>query len=76
MSNPLGTQQNSIIQIIIRSRPIAKGLPGMEYERYLDTQLLLTVLEAEQRDQVINNRFCGILWTNKVKSYPQKGRRI
>ena len=72
MSNPLGTQQNSIIQIIIRGRPIAKGLPGMEYQRYLDTQLLLTVLEAEQRDQVIDDRFRGIFWTNKVKSYPQK----
>jgi hypothetical protein len=69
VSNPFGPQQNGIIQIIIRRGTVAKRLSGMEYEGYINTELLLTFLEAEQRDEVINDRFRGIFRTDQVESY-------
>jgi len=47
MPNPFSSQQNGIVQVLVCGRPIAKRLPGMEYKGYLNTQLLLTFLEAK-----------------------------
>ena len=46
VTNPLGSQQDSVIQVIIRSSSIAEGLSSMENERDTETQLLLTLLET------------------------------
>lgn len=43
----------------------------MEYEGYLNAQLLLAVLEVEEGDEVIDDRFRGIFRTNEVESYPK-----
>ena len=72
MTNPLGTQQESVIQVIIRSGTITESLSSMEYERDIETQLLLTLLEAEEWDEVVYQRFRGIFWTDEVKSYQRK----
>ena len=72
VSNPLSSQQNSIIQIIIRSGSIPKRLSSMEYEGYIKAQLPLTVLEAEERNEIIDDRFRGILRTDQVETYKRK----
>ena len=73
MANPLRSQQNRIVQVIVRSVTIAKRLSGVEYEWYIDAQLFLTFLEVEKRDEVVDKRFRGIFWTNQVESCQQKG---
>ena len=64
MPNPLRSQQNRIIQVIVRSVTIAKRLSSVEYEWYIDAQLFLAFLEVEKRDEVVDKRFRGIFWTN------------
>ena len=72
MPNPLRSQQNRIIQVIVRGITIAKSLSGVEYEWYIDAQLFLTLLEVEKRHEVVDKGFRGIFRTNQVKSCQQK----
>jgi len=44
----------------------------MEDERYFKTQLLLTIYEAEEWDEVVYDRFRRIFRTDEVKSYQRK----
>lgn len=45
MPNPLSPQQNRIIQIHIRIRPISQRLPRMEDEWNFDSEVFLLLYE-------------------------------
>ena len=72
VTDSLGPQQDSIVKVIIRSGPIAKGLSSVEYERDIKTQLFLTAQKPEERDEVVYERFRHIFRANEVKSCQHK----
>ena len=69
MTDALSPQQQSIIQIVIRFGAISKGLACMEYERNIQPEFFLALLEEKKRFDIIDKRLQDILVTNKIKSY-------
>ena len=74
MTNSLRPQQDSVVQIIVRSGTITKRLSSMEKERDIKTQLFLTVHKAEEWYKVVYERFRRIFWPDQVKSYSANTR--
>jgi len=76
VTNSFGSQQDSIVKVIICGGTVTESLSGMEDERDIKTQLLLAVHEAEEWDEVVNNRFRRIFWTDQIKSCGTNTRLI
>ena len=54
------------------NRRYTEGLSSMEDERYIESLLLLSVFEAEERDEVVYERLHCIFRSDQVKSYQHK----
>ncbi len=68
MPNPLSPQQNRIIQIHIRVRPISQRLPRVEDERDLYPEVFLLLYELSQRDEVVGEGAEGVFVSYEVES--------
>ncbi len=69
MPNTLRPEQDRIVQIHIRRRAIAKGLSGVEDERNMHADFLLTLDEPLQGVDVVDQGLQGVLVSNQVKPY-------
>ena len=64
VTDALGSQQDGVIQVIICGGTITESLSSMEDKRDIETQLLLTIHEVEEWDEVVYDRFRRIFWAD------------
>lgn len=68
MSNPLSPQQNRIIQIHIRIRPISQRLARMEDKRNLYPEIFLLLYEVGEGNEVVGEWAEGVFVAYEVES--------
>jgi hypothetical protein len=69
MANSLRSKEDGVIKIHVRFCTVTQSFARVEDKWDIDSFLFLALAEAQQRFNVINQRFEFILVPNQIKSY-------
>lgn len=68
MPDPLGAQQDGVVQVHVRVCAVPEGLSRMEKERDVDTELFLPGHEPGERFEIVDEGFERVLRPNEIES--------
>ena len=68
MPDSFGAEQNCIEEIHVRRSSVTERFPGVENERDVKPEFLLTFHKTLERFEIIDERFQRVLVPNEVKA--------